>query len=104
MRQRGDEARALSQATQNPSVKKGQYKSAPGRQASSTNGNSKTVATRRYYVPSDDGGDWPPELEKYNKNFAETLEKIKRRHDSVVTTVGTHNFSILVLSLSPRTC
>jgi pyruvate dehydrogenase kinase 2/3/4 len=39
-------------------------------------------------VPSDEGDDWPPELNAYNKKFAETLEKIKRRHDSVVTTVG----------------
>jgi len=46
------------------------------------------MATRRYYVPADDGEDWPPELNAYNKRFAETLERIKRRHDSVVTTVG----------------
>jgi hypothetical protein len=46
------------------------------------------MASRRYYVPSEDSEDWPPELNAYNKKFAETLERIKRRHDSVVTTVG----------------
>ena len=36
----------------------------------------KAPATRRYgYVPSDEGDDWPPELNAYNKKFAETLEK-----------------------------
>src|ERR1700744_2708216 len=74
----------LSQATKNPSIKAGQYRSEPD-----TNGAApKVPATRRYYVPSDEGDDWPPELNAYNKKFAETLEKIKRRHDSVVTTVG----------------
>lgn len=98
LKQQGSEARALSQTTQNPSVKKGQYKSAPGRQDSPGNGNTKAVATRRYYVPADDGGDWPPELDGYNKKFAETLEKIKRRHDSVVTTVGTQTSPFVLVA------
>lgn len=80
----GREAKMLSQTTRNPSIKTGQYRSEPD-----TNGAApKAQPTRRYYVPSDEGGDWPPELNAYNKRFAETLEKIKRRHDSVVTTVG----------------
>lgn len=39
-------------------------------------------------MAADDGQGWPPELGQYNKQFRETLDKIKRRHDSVVTTVG----------------
>jgi pyruvate dehydrogenase kinase 2/3/4 len=87
---RPQDSKILSQVTQNPSVKRGQYRSAPD-----TNGNGngnghekKNMQSRRYYVPADDGEDWPPELNQYNKHFAETLEKIKRRHDSVVTTVA----------------
>jgi pyruvate dehydrogenase kinase 2/3/4 len=85
----GKDAKTLSQNTRNPSVKAGQYRSEPG-----LNGNGqKGIAVKRYYVPSDDGEDWPPELNAYNKRFAEALEKIKRRHDSVVTTVGKSNSS-----------
>jgi pyruvate dehydrogenase kinase 2/3/4 len=79
---------------------KGQYKSAPsqngngngnGNGAQSANTSERRVisSSRRYYSAADDGQDWPPELSAYNTKFAETLEKIKRRHDSVVTTVGT---------------
>lgn len=32
--------------------------------------------------------EWPPELSDYNKRFSQTLDVIKRRHDSVVTTMG----------------
>ena len=80
--------RMLSQTTQNPSVQRGQYRSAPEEQ---TNGNGPTRAppsAKKYYVPADDGQSWPPELNAYNKKFAETLDKIKRRHDPVVTTVA----------------
>jgi pyruvate dehydrogenase kinase 2/3/4 len=81
----GKDAKVLSQNTKNPRIKAGQYRSEP-----ETNGNgaTKALSSRRYYVPSEDGEDWPPELNAYNKRFAETLERIKRRHDSVVTTVG----------------
>lgn len=44
--------------------------------------------SKRYYIASDDGNEWPPELNAYNIRFAQALEKIKRRHDPVVTTVG----------------
>jgi pyruvate dehydrogenase kinase 2/3/4 len=81
----GKEAKILSQNTKNPSVKTGQYRSEP---EGNGNGATKGLSARRYYVPSDDGEEWPPELNAYNKRFAEALEKIKRRHDSVVTTVG----------------
>lgn len=81
------DAKILGTATKNPSVKAGQYRSEPEKNG---NGNgSKGMASRRYYVPSvEDNENWPPELNAYNKKFAETLERIKRRHDSVVTTVG----------------
>ena len=84
------DSKILSQTTQNPSVKRGQYKSAPD---SNGNGNGnchgRPTLSRRYYVAADDGQEWPPELSAYNIKFAEALERIKRRHDSVVTTVGT---------------
>ena len=85
MKTNGKDANALSQATKNPSVKPGQYRSSP---EVNGNGAQKGMATRRYYMPSEDGEDWPPDLNAYNKRFADALEKIKRRHDSVVTTVG----------------
>lgn len=44
--------------------------------------------SRRYFVPADDNYDWPPELADFNHRFAATLNHIKRRHDSVVTTVA----------------
>ncbi|KIW01177.1 uncharacterized protein PV09_07461 [Verruconis gallopava] len=86
----------LSKTTSNPSVKKGQYTSRPELSGNgNTNGNGngngydrKNMSMKKYYVPADDGNDWPPELDAYNKRFAQTLEKIKRRHDSVVTTVA----------------
>ncbi|KAL1983667.1 hypothetical protein VTN96DRAFT_10096 [Rasamsonia emersonii] len=75
----GGESKILSETTWNPSVKEGQYRSSP---------DVKSVGTRRYFVPSDDGGDWPPEIDDYNQRFAKTLKNIKRRHDGVVTTVA----------------
>jgi pyruvate dehydrogenase kinase 2/3/4 len=83
----GRDAKVLSQNTQNPSVEKGQYRSAPDRNGNVENGGSSSGG-RRYFVAAEDGEDWPPELQDYNKRFAATLDKIKRRHDSVVTTVG----------------
>ena len=67
-------------------MEKGQYRSAPNANGN-TNGNGKS-SSRRYYAVVDDGDIWPPELQDYNQKFAKTLEVIKRRHDSVVTTVG----------------
>jgi pyruvate dehydrogenase kinase 2/3/4 len=95
---RSTNGKTLTGSTPNPSVKPGQYRSDPG----TTNGTGqKGFAVKRYYVPSDDGEDWPPELNQYNKRFAEALEKIKRRHDSVVTTVGTFVMSLLDQLLTP---
>ncbi|KAE9991751.1 hypothetical protein Vi05172_g7942 [Venturia inaequalis] len=87
-KQRSD-SRILSQTTQNPSVRKGQYSSMPEHTNNNGTGSGKAApAKKSYYVPADDGNEWPPELSAYNIRFAETLEKIKRRHDSVVTTVA----------------
>lgn len=85
MKQNGRESKILSQTTHNPSVRQGQYRS------QQTNGNGDgggKGSSRRYYASTDDEGDWPPDLNDYNKRFSRTLEGIKRRHDSVVTTVA----------------
>ncbi|KAJ5223789.1 hypothetical protein N7468_008331 [Penicillium chermesinum] len=87
-RMNGRPSKILSEVTQNPSVREGQYRSSP---FSNGNGNGKAAsaaAGRRYFVPADDHGEWPPELNDYNQRFAKTLQHIKRRHDSVVTTVA----------------
>ena len=83
----GGSSRILSETTQNPSVREGQYRSSPNSAHQSGNGNA-SAAARRYFVPSDDHGEWPPELNDYNERFAKTLQQIHRRHDSVVTTVA----------------
>lgn len=79
------DTKPLSQTTSNPSVKQGQYRSSP---QTNGNGNGKGSSARRYYASADDGGEWPPEMHDYNQRFAKSLEGIKRRHDSVVTTVA----------------
>lgn len=85
----------LSEATPNPSIKSGQYASLPPGQHNNSNNaggavvnGKKSLASRRYYALVDDSGDWPPELQAYNSRFAETLHKVKRRHDGVVTTMA----------------
>ena len=76
----------LSENTDNPSIEAGKYRSSP---LENGNGNgSKKAAARRYYGAVDDQGNWPPDLMDYNKRFSHTLDVIKRRHDSVVTTVA----------------
>ena len=84
----GKAATLLSEATPNPSIDEGQYSSWNG----NGNGNGSTKgrypAARRYFAMVDDIGDWPPELQLYNQRFAQTLNRIKRRHDSVVTTMA----------------
>lgn len=83
------ESKILSQTTHNPSVRMGQYRSSPAPSSGNENDNPTPKASaRRYYAAADDGQEWPPELQDYNKRFAKALEGIKRRHDSVVTTVG----------------
>lgn len=91
-------SRILSETTHNPSIRPGQYRSDirgltngesenGGNGASNGNQRRAAAAARRYFTAADDG-DWPPELNDYNTRFAQTLEKIKRRHDSVVTTIA----------------
>ncbi|EGP91386.1 unnamed protein product [Zymoseptoria tritici ST99CH_1A5] len=90
-------SRILSETTANPSIKPGQYKSdiksfrngGNGENGAANGAAAKTraAATRRYFTAADDG-DWPPELNDYNTRFSQTLDKIKRRHDSVVTTIA----------------
>ncbi|KAJ5702952.1 hypothetical protein N7488_010500 [Penicillium malachiteum] len=85
-RMNGGTSKILAEATQNPSVKEGQYRSSP---ITNGNGHAKAAASgRRYFVPADDHAEWPPELNDYNQRFAKTLQQIKRRHDGVVTTVA----------------
>ncbi|KAK0290886.1 [Pyruvate dehydrogenase (acetyl-transferring)] kinase isozyme 2 [Friedmanniomyces endolithicus] len=84
----GRATRILSENTQNPSVKPGQYKSNTKGTTSDENARRKANGLRRYYSAGDEEGDWPPELNDYNTRFSKTLEKIKRRHDPVVTTVA----------------
>lgn len=79
----------LANNTKNPSVKQGQY---------SSGGTIKSSSNRRYFAATDDSGHWPPQLNDYNKRVTAALEKIKRRHDAVVTTIGRSSTS----SHSPR--
>ena len=85
LRQNGKDSRLLSHTTPNPSVKRGQYRSQTSEGA---NGNANPSAPKRYYASLEDDGDWPPELNDYNKRFSKALEAIKRRHDGVLTTVA----------------
>ncbi|KAH8705971.1 pyruvate dehydrogenase kinase [Talaromyces proteolyticus] len=90
------ESKTLSKVTWNPSVKEGQYRSSPTSINGSahadpvitSNGKVKIAASRRYFVPSDDRIQWPPEIDDFNQRFGQTLKQIKRRHDGVVTTVA----------------
>jgi len=84
----GRNSRILSETTINPSVKPGQYSSdIKGLYTGEATETRKAVSARRYYTAADDG-EWPPELNDYNTRFAKTLDNIKRRHDSVVTTIA----------------
>ncbi|KAF2460358.1 pyruvate dehydrogenase kinase-like protein [Lineolata rhizophorae] len=87
-KQNGKNSNILSKTTHNPSVERGQYQSAPKVNGASNGVDRKPTSSRRYYAGVDDGMEWPPEMNGYNIQFARTLEKIKRRHDSVVTTVA----------------
>ncbi|EDN07384.1 hypothetical protein HCAG_03915 [Histoplasma mississippiense (nom. inval.)] len=94
----------LEEATPNPSIRDDRYRSsttsilrANGTITNTNNGvatigngnGRRTVAgNKRYFVSTDDGQDWPPELNEYNNRFSKTLHHIKRRHDGVVTTVA----------------
>ena len=81
----------LPEAKPNPSIEEDQYNSWPqeaGRFPPSSTQKKHHASARRYYVAVDEIGDWPADLQLYNIKFAEALRKIKRRHDSVVTTMA----------------
>ncbi|SPO03414.1 related to pyruvate dehydrogenase kinase isoform 2, mitochondrial [Cephalotrichum gorgonifer] len=80
----------LPEATPNPSLDEGEYVSWPNQRQMNGNGYTKKYhSTRRYFAAVDDTGlTWPPELHLYNLRFGECLNKIKRRHDGVVTTMA----------------
>jgi pyruvate dehydrogenase kinase 2/3/4 len=90
----GGKGQLLPEATPNPSIEEGQYTSMPPSAHNNNNNNGtqawakKYHAARRYFAMVDDSGDWPPDLQLYNQKFAQTLHKIKRRHDGVVTTMA----------------
>jgi pyruvate dehydrogenase kinase 2/3/4 len=94
-KQSGRAPMQLSEATPNPSIDEGDSSGWGGlangnaNANANGNGNGKTKSlSRRYFATVDDSGHWPPELHLYNQRFAQTLNKIKRRHDSVVTTMA----------------
>ncbi|KAI3317479.1 mitochondrial branched-chain alpha-ketoacid dehydrogenase kinase-domain-containing protein [Xylariaceae sp. AK1471] len=78
----------LSEAIPNPSIREGQYASSPVLAQTGMATSKRNQGARRYFAMVDDTGDWPPELQAYNSRFAQTLHTIKRRHDSVVTTMA----------------
>lgn len=84
----GKPSKIFAEASENPSIARGQYRSQHKPITNGNGGHAKGTALKRYYSAADDRGDWPPELDDYNTRFARTLETIKRRHDSVVTTVA----------------
>ncbi|KAK8107791.1 uncharacterized protein PG998_009804 [Apiospora kogelbergensis] len=86
----GKTSAMLSEATPNPSLEQGQYASMNESISSNSGGavSKKPHAARRYFAMVDDSGDWPPDLQAYNQKFSQTLNKIKRRHDGVVTTMA----------------
>lgn len=87
----GRQSTVLPEATPNPSLLQGQYASWPTttqQNAGPSAWAKKYHAARRYFAAVEDTGDWPAELQLYNQRFAQTLHKIKRRHDGVVTTMA----------------
>lgn len=83
----GAQSRLLYDPAPNPSIKPGQYRSQP-KSSEGRLEERKVSTSKRYFSAADDNGSWPHELTDYNTRFANTLEKIKRRHDSVVTTMA----------------
>jgi pyruvate dehydrogenase kinase 2/3/4 len=44
--------------------------------------------SRRYYAVVDPTANWPPEIEEYNNDVTSKLQRIKTRHDGVVSTIA----------------
>lgn len=91
---RGNSHLVLSESTPNPSLEETNY-SSQSPLIHDLNGNGshammkKHTAARRYFAWVDDAaGEWPSDLQLYNQRFSQTLHKIKRRHDGVVTTMA----------------
>lgn len=72
----------------NPSVRNSQLNTSPWQQARIENDVKRAATTRKYFAIVEESDSWPPELHDYNLRFGHTLNCIKRRHDSVVTTVA----------------
>lgn len=74
----------LPTATENPSLESWHYS------ATSTPGSptKRAINNRRYYANVEQDVIWPQEIYEYNRSITDTLKKIKRRHDPVVTTVA----------------
>jgi hypothetical protein len=45
---------------------------------------------------------WPPEVRAYNNNFTKALTVIKRRHDPVVTTMGSYSHFYSYANIQPK--
>jgi len=85
----GKTSKPFVETLDNPSIAKGQYRSQHKLPPTNSGNTSKSASLKRYYSGADDNHqNWPPELDNYNTRFSNTLQKIKRRHDSVVTTVA----------------
>lgn len=70
----------LSDNVENPSLESWHF---------TTQGIQKSpINNKRYYANVEQDVIWPPEIYEYNNLLTQTLRKIKRRHDPVVTTVA----------------
>ena len=67
--QNGKNSRILSEATKNPSINQGQYRSQLHHN-NHDHGENRKNALKRYYSAGDDTNDWPPELNDYNTRFS----------------------------------
>ncbi|GAK67320.1 alpha-ketoacid dehydrogenase kinase [Moesziomyces antarcticus] len=68
----------------------GMAKALAPRNGNGKNGNgskSRALLEHRYYANLPDQ-QWPVEIDQYNEDFTKALEKIKKRHDAVVTTIA----------------
>lgn len=72
---------ALPQTTRNPNTDN--YTS-----NKATNGMRRSVPVQSRYYGKVEDVTWPPEITSFNDRLAKNLNIIKRRHDSVVTTMG----------------
>lgn len=58
--------------------------------SSKNGGMRKSVPVQSRYYGKVEDVRWPPEITSFNDKLAKNLNIIKRRHDSVVTTMGIH--------------